>query len=124
MTRAEDVRAAVGLGATYLGVIFAGGPRSIDPDTAATILAMAGSATRRVGVFGQETAAAISAACRTAGLDIIQLHADPTPDRVVEVRAVSGRQIWAAVRVRDGELPDMYADLLGLADAIVLDAVV
>ncbi len=121
MTRAEDVAAAVGFGANYLGAVFAGGPRAIDPDTAATILAMSGTETRRVGVFGEATAAGISTASRTARLDIIQLHAGPTPHKIEDVRALSGCQIWAVVRVMDGELPDVYADLLGLADAIVLD---
>ena len=122
MTRAEDVAAAVRFGAAYVGVIFAGGPRAIDADTADSILAMTGREAHRVGVFGDETAKCISAVSRTAHLDIIQLHADPTASKIAEVRALSGLPIWAVVRIKGGGLPAVYEELHATADAIVLDA--
>ena len=122
MTRAEDVAAAVAFGTAYVGVIFAGGPRAIDPHTAHTILAMTGNETQRVGVFGDNTAEGIAADSRTAHLDIIQLHGNPTARTVEEVRALSGLQTWAVVRINGGELPPVYEELRETADAIVLDA--
>src|SRR6476661_8323817 len=85
LTRASDARAAAALGARYIGVIFAGGPRSLDPDAAREVLDGGGATVRRVGVFGKTDARTIAAAVEMAGLDIVQLHADPTSD---EVRAV------------------------------------
>ncbi|MBC7790608.1 MAG: phosphoribosylanthranilate isomerase [Anaerolineae bacterium] len=124
MTRGEDVAEAVELRAAYVGVIFAGGPRAMDPSTAASILAMAGTEARRVGVFGKGTAVSISAASHTAGLDIIQLHSDPTPEAIAEIRELSGRPIWAVVRIGKSGLPGSYSDIVDLADAVVLDAAV
>jgi phosphoribosylanthranilate isomerase len=124
LTRPADARAAAKLGARYLGVIFAGGPRNLEPSRAREVLdgAQAGKVVERVGVFGRTTPAAIAAAVREARLDIVQLHEDPTIDEIRAVGEVSGARVWAVLRV-DGALGRGDLDEIWEAsEALVLDS--
>lgn len=122
LTRPVDSRAAAELGARYVGVIFAGGPRRLDAARARDVLDAAGVAVQRVGVFGGSEPADIGLTIREARLDIAQLHADPSVDDVRAARDASGAKIWAVVRV-NGELSVSELDALWeAADALVLDS--
>ena len=121
LTRASDAKVAGALGAAYLGVIFAGGPRMLDARRAAEVLDGSESDARRVGVFGRVNVAEIARTVAAARLDIAQLHGDPTPSEIVAVHAETGAKVWAVVRVTDA-LPDGVDDLLAVADAILIDA--
>lgn len=122
LTRPADAGVAASLGASYVGAIFAGGPRAITPERAAELFEAAGSAARRVGVFGAEHPAEVARAAHLAALDVVQLHGDPTADYVARLRDECGLTIWAVVRVASGPAEERIAELDGLADAIVLDA--
>ena len=122
LTRLEDAREAARIGAGYLGVIFAGGPRSQSAERAREILGDRGGNARRVGVFGAATPAEINRVAEVADLDIIQLHADPNPETVAAVRRGTARIVWAALRIRGTVIPDGAAELFDTADGIVLDA--
>jgi phosphoribosylanthranilate isomerase len=102
-------------------VVFAGGPRLLDPDRARSVLDAAGSAPRRVGVFGDAPPTKIAEIAREARLDVVQLHADPTPALVATVRDATGAAVWAVLRVEGGALPES-AGVRACADALVLDA--
>ena len=121
MMRAEDARFAAELGAAFVGVIFAGGPRQLTPERAADVLADLGGP-RRVGVFARQLPNELARAARVARLDVIQLHADPTVTDVETARDATGLSIWAALRVRGSLLPAHAADLADVADGLVLDA--
>jgi phosphoribosylanthranilate isomerase len=123
MTRPGDVEAGVAAGARYIGVIFAPGPRTVTVDQARVLMSRVPPQVSRVGVFGRE--ASPETVARTGseiGLDVIQLHGDPTPEAVAEVRGEFDGAVWAAVRVREPSLGDAALDLFGVADAVVLDA--
>jgi phosphoribosylanthranilate isomerase len=124
LTRPTDAGFAASLGAAYVGAIFAGGPRRVTPDLAAEIFAAVGGEARRVGVFGAVPPEEIARAARVAGLDIVQLHGDPTAEYVASVRAACPLPIWAVVRVASGAAAARIAELDRVADAIVLDAYV
>lgn len=121
MTRASDVEAAVAAGTGYVGVIFAGGPRCITVAQAVEVLAPARGHVPTVGVFGAASAGEIGAMAAAAGLDIVQLHADPTPEHVEAIRAVFPGPVWAAARIGGSEL-GRAGELYDIADAVVLDA--
>jgi phosphoribosylanthranilate isomerase len=120
--REEDAALAGVLGAAYVGMIFAGGPRLVTAEQARRVGAAAGDGPRRVGVFADQSAEEVSRVAATAALDVVQLHLDPSPDRVAAVRAATGLEVWAAVRLAEPLLPAGFAALADAADALVLDA--
>jgi phosphoribosylanthranilate isomerase len=122
LTRAADAQAAAELGARYVGAIFAGGPRAVEPSRAREVLDGAGAGVERVGVFGRSSVETIAATVREARLDIVQLHADPGTVDVRAIREASGARVWAVVRV-DGTLDaTTLRELWDAADAVVLDS--
>lgn len=120
LTRPEDARVAAELGARYLGVIFAGGPRTLTPENAREVLRTRGSA-QAVGVFATSDVSLIARTAAVAGLDVIQLHNDPGVELLSAVKREVDRPVWAVVRVRGGELPASMHDLFDAADAVLLD---
>jgi phosphoribosylanthranilate isomerase len=122
LTRRDDAAAAAALGASYVGVIFAGGPRELAPEAAQSVLAGANGGARRVGVFGASAPKEIAALAVELGLDVVQLHADPTPRDVEHLRNSWGGIVWAALRVGQDGLPTGADALFRAADAVVLDA--
>ena len=123
LRRAEDAAEAVRLGASYVGVIFAGGPRLVTIDQARTVLAATRDSdhVRRVGVFGADTPAAIARVVAEVGLDVVQLSADPDAETVDAVRGATGVEVWAAVRCTT-EFPLSASALFDHADAVLIDA--
>lgn len=123
LTREGDIDAAVALGARYLGVVFAGGPRTVGVDRARQLLSRVPEGIRRVGVFGRpEADASLGHVARQAGLDVIQLHADPDAEAIANARKSFTGPVWAALRVRGNILPAHASELFEMADAVVLDA--
>lgn len=122
LTRAEDSAYAAELGAGYIGVIFAESPRRLAPAAAKKVLAEAGLTAKCVGVFGTNSADDIAKVVDEVGLDVVQLHADPTGADVIAVRERFKGEIWAAVRIGDAHMPEEAGILLEEADAVVLDA--
>ena len=111
------------LGASYVGVIFAGGPRLVTVEEARTVLAATRDSphVRRVGVFGALSPAAIARVVAEVGLDVVQLSADPDAEMVDAVRAATGVEVWAAVRCTT-EFPPSASALFDHADAVLIDA--
>jgi phosphoribosylanthranilate isomerase len=122
LTRPEDAACAATAGAHYTGVVFAASPRQVDAARAIEVLAPARGRSEVVGVFGRATPAEIARVAAAVSLDVVQLHADPTPADVREVRERFPGAVWAACRVRASVLPAEVAELAAVADAVVLDA--
>jgi phosphoribosylanthranilate isomerase len=76
---------------------------------------------QRVGVFGAARADEIGRIAGEARLDVVQLHADPTPADVAAVRGETAARVWAVVRVTDA-LPAGVDELFESADALLIDA--
>lgn len=121
LRRSEDAATAVELGAGYVGVIFAGGPRQVTVDEALRILSPARGRARAVGVFGAVAPDAIVRIVSQASLDVIQLAADPDVEMVDIVRSLTNAEVWAAVRCAS-TLPPSADALFSHADAVLLDA--
>ena len=124
LTRPADASFAASIGASYVGAIFAGGPRNVSPERAAELFAAAGSTARHVGVFGAVRPDELARTARAALLDVVQLHGDPTAEYVASVRAECELPIWAVVRVASGSAEARLMELDPVADAIVLDSFV
>ena len=122
LTRAADARTAIALGASHIGVIFAGGPRMLTPENARRMLDDAGAGARRVGVFGADALDHAPQTASDVGLDTIQLHGDPRPADVVAIRARFGGQIWAVARAEGSLMPEWAEGLFREADAVLVDS--
>lgn len=122
LTREADAAYAASLGAAYVGVIFAESPRRLDPDRATVVLAPARGRARTVGVFGPVSIEAVVATDADVGLDVVQLHGDPSPGHIERLRPFFGGEVWAVVRIGGSEMPAHAAALMSVADAVVLDA--
>jgi phosphoribosylanthranilate isomerase len=111
----------VELGAAYVGVIFAGGPRQVTVEEALHVLEATRGRALAVGVFGAMPPEGIAKVVDQVGLDVVQLSADPDADTVDAVRSATGAKVWAAVRC-GGTLPASASALFHQADALLLDA--
>ena len=122
LTRSVDAEFADAAGASYLGVIFAGGPRERSPmDARATL---SGRRARKVGVFAGQSATEIADIAAIVGLDVLQLHGASDPERIAAVRAATGLEVWAVVRTSTGVLSSHDEELADAADALLVDAMV
>ena len=122
LTRSIDAEFADAGGASYLGVIFAGGPRERSPTDARAVLS--GRRARKVGVFAAQSATAIAEIASLVGLDVVQLHGGADATRVAAVRAATGLEVWAVVRTSTGILTAEHEHVAEAADALVVDALV
>lgn len=122
LTRAQDAQLAESHGATFVGVILAGGPRLVDLSQARQILGDRREGVQRVAVFGDEPMDRLLATADTLDLDVVQLHGDPTPAFIEALRARSVRALWPVLRVDGGTLHESALGLAEAAGALVLDA--
>ena len=122
MTRAEDACAAAALGASYVGVIFAGGPRRLTVESATVVLRDVPKSVRRVGVFADASDEVIAESARRLALGVVQLHTDCDAAAVTRIRAAFEGEIWGVLRLATASIPDVAAELFATADAVLLDA--
>lgn len=121
LTRPADVRVAIDLGAAFVGAVFAGGPRAVTGQQARALFDGV-SGPRRVGVFADQSIDEIARVAHMAELDVIQLHADPTPEFMSLAKAATGLETWAAVRIATSFDQDNLQALASSADAILFDS--
>jgi phosphoribosylanthranilate isomerase len=120
--RREDANAAAALGASYVGVIFAGGPRMLSGERAAEVLGDISAPVRRVGVFADQPVDELLEIAGTARLDVVQLHGAVDPARVREIRKRFAGDIWQVVRVTGTTLPESMNEIARAANGLLLDA--
>jgi phosphoribosylanthranilate isomerase len=121
MTRPQDAAIGAEIGARYIGVVFADGPRRVTPGQAKKIFEAAGRTVKHVGVFGTNDPDEIARTAEETQLDIVQLHNDPTMSDVAAIRGRFRGEIWAAIRVAGSRIRHEAEALFDGADAIVLD---
>lgn len=80
LTRAEDVLAAIEIGADAIGLnFFKSSPRYVTPVRAAELSCLANGLTLRVGVFVNALPREVAEVLASCPLDCVQLHGDETP---------------------------------------------
>ena len=124
MVRPQDVDAAVALGADAVGFVFyPRSPRAVDAAQARALRARLPSFVRAVGLFVNDSAARIAQVAAEAGLDVLQLHGDESPEACAQAsRAAGGLPWWRAVRMRGrGDLLESSVAHQG-AECLLLDA--
>jgi phosphoribosylanthranilate isomerase len=122
LTRAQDVRHAVDLGADAIGLVFhPASPRAVGIEQAQALCADIPAFVAAVGLFVDADPALIAEVSRTVPLDILQFHGDEPPD----LCASFGRRWIKAIRMRPDAEPlavaGRYLSMPGAA-GILLDA--
>lgn len=119
ITRTEDASRAAALGAQAIGFIFyERSERFLEPAEAAEISQALGDRVRKVGVFVNEKPERVNEIIDIAGLDLVQLHGDETPEFCKKVR----KPVIKAFRVGENFNPEQLAGYP--VAAILLDAYV
>lgn len=116
ITREEDALHAVRHGATAVGFVFwPQSPRYIPPARAAAIRRRLPDAVMAVGVFVNQPPVEVRQAAEEAGVTVIQLHGDETPEYVSQV----GGAVWRAQSLPPAgtDLPSWPDDVVILLDA-------
>jgi phosphoribosylanthranilate isomerase len=110
LTRVEDVRAAVALGADAIGFVFyPNSPRYVTPAQAAALIAAVPPYVSTVGLFVNASADQVAQVVRAAPLSMLQFHGDESATHSAELGAAAQRPYTQVFRVR----PDTRArDLL------------
>jgi phosphoribosylanthranilate isomerase len=102
ISRPEDARRAVELGAWTLGLIFhPSSPRRCDPLVAEEIAAELRREVALTGVFVNRPLEEVAEVADRCSLSILQLHGDEGPAYCREAARRTGARIMKAVRVRD-----------------------
>ena len=97
MRRPADVAVAVQAGATYLGVVYAGGPRRVTDVEAREVVAAA-SGTPVLAVWGLPDREAILRSRELAGFTGVQLHGGSDAALAAQLRN-DGLIVWRVLRV-------------------------
>lgn len=119
----DDVLAAAGSGAAYVGfVFFARSPRAVTPQMAADLALAAPPGVAKVGLVVDADDAALADILDRVPLDMLQLHGHETPARVVEVKARFGLPVMKAVGVAGPEDLATLDEMARVADQILVDA--
>jgi phosphoribosylanthranilate isomerase len=123
MTREEDVRAAIELGAAYVGTVMTESKRRVTPDRAKELFSvLGGTRVRSVGVFGDEPIEDVLDAARLAGCDVVQLHGlEHRPADADRLRTELDVDVWHVVRVGPDGVAAADRDGVGGADGVLLD---
>ncbi|MSP51585.1 MAG: phosphoribosylanthranilate isomerase [Alphaproteobacteria bacterium] len=120
---AEDaLEEAIGGGATYVGfVFFPRSPRYVSPARAAELTQAVSGRAERVGILVDPDDALLDSIFSVVTLDLLQLHGDETPDRVVAVRRRFGVPVIKAIKV--GTVGDLAtaAQYRNVADRLMFD---
>ncbi|MGH1377833.1 MAG: phosphoribosylanthranilate isomerase [Alphaproteobacteria bacterium] len=119
----EALKSAVHDGARFVGfVFFPPSPRHVAIDTAKELALMLPTGVRSVGLFVDPTDEQLDAVTGHVQLDMIQLHGNEIPDRVLEIKEKYALPIIKAFPVSDVSDLDVVSDYEGLVDWLLFDA--
>lgn len=117
--RPDEAAFAGTVGASYLGVVFAEGPRTVTPGIAREIVAAAGGVAV-MGVFADQPVDEILQIGDRAGLSGAQLHGTYSPASAARLRA-AGLEVWRVVRIAAPSDLDLLAEAANESDAVLVE---
>lgn len=120
---AAAVEAALAGRADYVGFVFyPPSPRNISPEVAAEIAARARGRAKIVALLVDPDDALLERVVTALAPDLIQLHGQETPERVVRIRRRFKRPVMKAVKVETAEDASEALRYRAAADLILFDA--
>ena len=120
--RPGDAAIAAEAGASYLGVVFAGGPRAIAEQLAGEIVT-AGGGVPVLGVFADQTVEAILQIRDRSGVSGAQLHGSYSHPDAERLRS-EGLLVWRVVRIAAAADLDLLAPAVPASDAVLVEPLV
>ncbi|MBB3964455.1 phosphoribosylanthranilate isomerase [Rhizobium metallidurans] len=120
---AEAIDRAGTRGATHIGFIFfEKSPRYIEPDDAARLADRIRGRAKIVAVVVNPTNDDLDEIVATLRPDILQLHGDESPERVLTIKAVYGLPVMKAFSIRTADDLKRVEAYIGIADRFLFDA--
>ena len=118
-----SVETAIKAGASYLGfVFFPKSPRAVTPEQAGALMADIPVGVAKVGLFVNPSDEQLRATLASAPLDMIQLHGQESPDRVAQVKELTGLPVMKAIGIAGPEDLPALIDHGLVADMLLVDA--
>ncbi len=119
----QALDAAMGAGATHIGLVFfEKSPRNVEIEQARALAAQACGSVKVVGLFVDPASAFIEAVREQVYLDVIQLHGSETPEFVSRNRMRHGIEVWKALGVKTKADLASAKDYAGAASRMLYDA--
>ncbi len=119
----EAVERAVRRGASHIGFIFfEKSPRNIEPDIAGKLADTVRGSVKVVAVTVNADNDELDEIVDLLKPDILQLHGNETPERVLNVKALYGLPVMKAISIRDAADLAKIDPYVGIVDRFLLDA--
>jgi len=119
----EAVDRALERGATHIGFIFfEKSPRYIEPDLAGALAERARGKAQVVAVTVDPTNDDLDEIMALVKPDMLQLHGNESPERVLTIKAVHNVPVMKAMSVRDADDLKRVESYIGIADRFLFDA--
>lgn len=119
----EAVDRAVERGATHVGFIFFGkSPRNIEPDIAGRLADRVRGRAKIVAVTVDADTDELDEIVDLLKPDILQLHGNESPERLLTLKALYGLPIMKAFSIREPDDLKRIEPYIGIADRFLFDA--
>lgn len=119
----ETVDAAVEAGADMIGLVFfARSPRNVTLDQASSLAARARGKAKIVTLVVDASDAELREIATRVDPDLIQAHGNESPERIVEIAALTGKPVIKAIRVKDASDIAAASQFSRVASLILYDA--
>jgi len=119
----EAVTAAVDGGASYVGFVFFGpSPRNITRDQFSKLVPLVPTHVRRVALSVDADDQSIQEIAATGEIDLLQLHGHETPERVREIKQMTGLPVMKVLSVASEDDLKAMAAYEGLVERFLFDA--
>lgn len=117
------LQAALDYGATMVGfVFFAASPRCVSPAQASKLATQVPATVKKVGLFVDPADTELRECLAMVSLDMIQLHGAETPQRVTEIKQLTGLPVMKALRIGTPEDLFTVPSYEAVADWLLFDA--
>ena len=122
ITEPQSLQACIDSGTRFVGFVFyEPSPRFVQTNTAWTLSQMLPTGVRSVGLFVDPDDVYINHITSTVALDMIQLHGNETPERVLQIKSYSKMPVIKAIDVAVSSDLDCIADYESIADWLLFD---
>lgn len=117
------MKAAVDSGADFVGFVFYPPSRNaVSPRRARELAQLVPPQIKQTGLFVDATDDELLAVTSRVPLNLVQLHGKETPQRVAEVRALTGLPVMMAIRLMSAEHLKMIPPYEAVADRLLFDS--